>query len=53
MSDIMSKYEIWYAIGVVVPIVLVVGLSAFFMFADLDALAEKYFPGVFDTKAKH
>ena len=47
----MTKYEIWYAIGVMLPIALVVGLSAFLMFADLDSLAEKYFPGVFDTKA--
>lgn len=48
----MTKYEIWYAIGVMAPIILVVGLSVFFMLADLNALAEKYFPSVFDTKTK-
>ena len=52
MSEIVTKYEIWYAIGVFLPILLVVGLSALYAFSDIDALAEKYFPGVFDNKAK-
>lgn len=48
----MNIYEIWYAIGVMTPIVLVVVLGLFFIFADLDALADRFFPGVFDTKDK-